>query len=149
MLSTTSCLFAVMFASVAPSLGAPASLEATSQASVRWKLNRIETAKNLERYENLVQREMNLRDDVKAYIKSSNNPDLLHACEESLKQVQENLETTKIRLVDLEVEKAKLIDQFGKPESGDAATENIDRLNRSLEKILERLTTIEKRLEKK
>jgi hypothetical protein len=149
MVSTTSCLLAVVFASVAPALGAPASLEATSQATVRWKLNRIETAKNLERYENLLQREMILRDDVMAYNKSGGYPGLLQACEERLEQVQENLETTKKQLVELEMEKAKLIEHFGKPESGDASTDNIERLNRTLEKILDRVTTIEKRLEKK
>jgi hypothetical protein len=146
---TTSCCLAVLFAAGPSSLGAPASLEATSQASVRWKLNRIETAKLLERYENLLQREMILRDDVKIYTKSGNNHPLLQQSEDRLEQVQENLETTKKKLVDLEMEKTKLIEHFGKPEPGDGSAEHIDPLNRTLEKILERLTAIEKRLDKK
>src|SRR5260370_9231040 len=65
---TTSCFLAVVFATVPPSLGSPASLEATSQASVRLRLNVIETAKLLERYATLLQREMDLHDSVMAFV---------------------------------------------------------------------------------
>jgi septal ring factor EnvC (AmiA/AmiB activator) len=147
MLSATSSFLAVLFATVPPALGAPASLEATAQAIVRLKLNKIETAKLLNRYAFLIQREMDLQGSVKACVKSADTR--LQEYKDALTQAQDDLETTKKKLVDLEVEKAKLIEQFGKPESADASAENIDRLNRNLEKILERLTTIEKRLEKK
>jgi predicted nucleic acid-binding Zn-ribbon protein len=90
---------------------------------------------------------MDLQGSVKACVKSADTR--LQEYKDALTQAQDDLETTKKKLVDLEVEKAKLIEQFGKPESADASAENIDRLNRNLEKILERLTTIEKRLEKK
>src|SRR5713226_4956588 len=126
MLSTTSCCLAVLFAAVAPSLGAPASLEVTSQASVRLKLNAIETAKNFERYAKLIQREMDLHNSVNACVKGADIR--MQEYRDALTQAQEDLETTKTKLVDLEVEKAKLIEQFGKPDSGDATTERIDRV---------------------
>jgi hypothetical protein len=148
---TTSCFLAVVFAAGPPSLGAPADekqlLETKSQATVRLKLNVIESAKLLERYEKLLQREIDLQENVKACNKSGDPR--LPEYEDALKDAQEALETTKKKLLDLEMEKARLIERLGKKDSGDASSEQIEKLNRTLEKILERLTGIEKRLERK
>ncbi len=148
---TTSCFLAVVFAAGSPALGAPADekqvLETKSQATVRLKLNVVETGKLLARYEKLLQREMDLQENVDACNKSGDPR--LPQYEDALKDAQEALETTKKKLLDLEVEKAKLIERLGKKESSDASPEQIDKMNRTLERILERLTSIEKRLEKK
>jgi hypothetical protein len=140
-----------VFAAVPPALGAPADekqlLETKSQATVRLKLNGIETAKLLERYEKFLQREMDLQENVKACNKSGDPR--LPQYEDALKDAQEALEPTKKKLFDLEMEKAKLVERLGKKESGDASAEQIDKMNRILEKILERLSSIEKRLERK
>src|SRR5712691_7597730 len=135
---TTSCFLAVVFAAVPPSLGAPADekqlLEIKSRATVRLKLNGIETAKLLARYEKLLQREMDLQENVDACNKSGDPR--LPQYEDALKDAQEALETTKKKLLDLEVEKAKLIERLGKKESSDASPEQIDKMNRTLERIL-------------
>jgi len=148
---TTSCFLAIVFAAVPPGLGAPAlekeSLETKSRATVRLKLNVIETGKLLERYEKLLQREMDLQENVKACNKSGDPR--LPQYQDALKDAQEALEPTKKKLFDLDMEKAKLMERLGKKDSGDASPEQIDKMNRTLEKILERLTGIEKRLEKK
>src|SRR6266852_2642858 len=71
---TTSCFLAVVFAAGSPALGAPADekqvLETKSQATVRLKLNVVETGKLLARYEKLLQREMDLQENVDACNKS-------------------------------------------------------------------------------
>jgi hypothetical protein len=148
---TTSCLLAVVFAAVPPSLGAPALekevLETKAQATVRLRLNVVETVMLLERYEKLLQREIDLQESVKACNKSGDPR--LPEYEDALKDAQEALEATKKKLFDLEMEKVKLMERLGKKESGDVSPEQIDKINRTLEKILERLTSIEKRLEKK
>jgi chromosome segregation ATPase len=140
---TTSCFLAVLFAAAPASVGAPESLEATAEATVRVKLNRIETGKLLDRYAVLIQREKDLQDSIRSAEGRQQE------YKEALGRVRDDLGTTKRKLVGLEVEKARLIEQFGKMESGDASTEPNDRMNRTLEKILERLTAIEKHLEKK
>jgi hypothetical protein len=146
---TTNCFLVVLFATVPATFGAPTSLEATSQAAVRLKLNAIETARFLERYEKDFAFRMHCEENIELYSKAAVDPEILKRQKSDLESVEDSLEKTKKKLVDLEVEKTKLIEQFGKPESADASTERMDKMNRTLQKILERLAAVENRLEKR
>jgi hypothetical protein len=148
---TANWFLAVLFAAAPHVLGAPAlekqAMETKPEATVRLKLNGIETATLLVRYEKLLQRELEVEENVKACNKVG---DLrLREYEDALKDAQEGLEATKKKLLDLELERSRLMERLGKKESGDASAEQIDKMNRTLEKILERLISIEKQLEKK
>lgn len=147
---TPCCFFALALAAVPPSLGAPANekheREATAQATVQLKLNGIETARLMERYEKLFQREIDLTDTVRACARTGD--ERLAGYENTRKDVQADLKETKSRLLDLELEKPKLLERLGKKESSDPPAEAIQRTNQLLEKIVDRLISIEKRLEK-
>jgi septal ring factor EnvC (AmiA/AmiB activator) len=147
---TTSCFIAMTLAVGPLALGAPAdpkqTLEETSKATVRLKLNAIETAKLLERYQKQLQREADLSGSVRATVKSGD--DRLPQYQDALKEAQDDLERIKQKLVDLEMEKAKLLQQLGKKEAAEGGPESVDRTNRLLEQILDRVISIEKRLDK-
>jgi hypothetical protein len=63
--------------------------------------------------------------------------------QEALRETQADLETTKRRMVELEAERLKLIRTLGK--APDTTSQDTERI---LNKILDRLIAIEKRLEK-
>jgi hypothetical protein len=120
--------------------------EGPAEMAVRLKLNAIETSKLLEHYETLVKRELGLQDNVRACIKSGDNR--VPQYQQALQEAQDDLDATRKKLVALEVEKRKLTAQLGRKDLPDHATEPLARANQALAKILERLTDIEKRLEK-
>jgi hypothetical protein len=147
---TTSCLVAMTLAAIPPALGAPAdpkqTLEETAKVTVRLKLNAIETANLLERYEKLFQREADLTGSVRACAKSGDERQPQY--QDALKETQDDLQKIKVRLVELEMEKAKLAQPRGQKEIVERRDDSYDRTNRLLEQILERVISIEKRLEK-
>ena len=120
--------------------------EQLSEMRVRLRLNAIETSKLEEHYETLVKRELSLQDNVRACLKSGDQR--LPEYQQALQDAQADLEKTKTKLVARELEKAKLSERLGKRQPQDASLEAIEKSNRTLEKILERLGSIEKRLEK-
>ena len=121
-------------------------LESTSEKVVRLKLNGIETAQLLEHHEWLSKRELSLQDSVRACIKAGSNR--LPEYQQSLKETRDDLDATKQKLVALEVEKRKLTAQLGKADLPDTMSDPLERANQTLAKILERLSSIDKRLEK-
>jgi len=132
-------------------VGAPApdekkAPEDLSEMKVRLRLNAIETAQFLEHFGALVKRELGLQDSVRACMKSGDPR--LPQYQQALQEAQDDLAKTKKRLTTLESERAKLVERLGTKNTGDVPLESIERANRTLDKILERLSSIEKRLEK-
>jgi hypothetical protein len=91
--------------------------EAPAEARVRLRLNAIETATLLGRYESLLKRELGLHENVRACVKSGDNR--LPEYQQVLQEVQDDLEQTKKRLTTLEAERAKLTERPGKKGLGD------------------------------
>jgi hypothetical protein len=143
-------LITLVFAFVLPAFAGPAAEEkAVKEAStqkVRLRLLAIETSQLTAHYEGLVKRELELHDAVRSCMKSGDERS--HEYEQALLQTKKDLEETKDRLVALEFEKFKLTDGQAKKALEDAAVESTEKLNRTLDAILQRLDKIDKRLEK-
>jgi hypothetical protein len=141
------CLLAFVAALLAASFtgfaGEKKPSEDVSEIKVRLRLNAIETVILLERYETLFKREQDLQDSVRACTK-----DLLPQYQQALLDTQGNLDMIRLKLVTLESEKTKLTARLGKKEVSDAYSEQLEKTNRTLEKILDGLNSIDKRLEK-
>src|SRR5262249_8810321 len=98
------------------------------------------------RYGALFERELSLQDSVRACIKSGD--ERLQQYQQALDETRADLEQTRKKLAALETEKGKLIDRLG-PKNIDApAPEQFEKLNRTLEKLLDRLGNLDKRVEK-
>jgi hypothetical protein len=145
-LSLPALACALLLASGADSADETKTPKPSPEATVRLKLNEIETSKLLDHYGTLVKRELGLRDNVRACIKS--NDKRLPEYQKALQDAQDDLDSTKKKLVALERERKKLATPLGKKEQRDAPAEQLEKANRTLSKILERLGSIEKRLEK-
>ena len=114
--------------------------------AIRLKLNAIESSTLLEHYETIAKRELGLHDSVRACLKSGDNR--LPQYQQALQESQDDLDTTKKKLVALEAEKKKLITQLGAKDLLTALIERVERTDRNLIKIVDRLNALEKRLEK-
>ena len=147
---TTTCFLGITLSVLPPNLGVPAdpkqTLEETAKTTVRLKLNAIEIANLLERYEKLLQREADLTGSVRATVKSGDERQPHY--QDALKETQDDLERIKRRLIELEMEKAKLAQPRPQKEIVERRDDSFDRTNRLLEQILERLISIEKRLDR-
>jgi hypothetical protein len=111
------------------------------ETAVRLRLNAVEAAVQLAHYEALVKRELRLKDSVRACEKSGDVR--LPEYKQALKETQSDLDTARKRMAELDSEKQKLTRARGKKQ--EPAPQETDRI---LEQILDRLTAIEKRLEK-
>jgi hypothetical protein len=120
--------------------------EDPSVSRVRLRLNAIETSVLLEHYERLVKRELGLQENVRACARSGDNR--LAEYQQALQEAQGDLDATRKKLVALETEKRELIARLRKQGISVTVPEPTDGGHRTLEKILERLKKIEKRLEK-
>jgi len=136
-------LLSVSLARSAPLPQAPPDV---AEVNVLLRLNGIETAKLMEHYSALVKRELALQDSVRACMKSGDTR--LPEYQQALQEAQDDLSSTKKRLIALEVEKLKLNERLGRKVVSDPATESTERILRALDQMLERLDSIEKRLEK-
>ena len=112
---------------------------------ISLRLNAIQTAKLLEAYEKYVQQEQELQLDLR--VADPMDPRLTEY-RKRIDIVATKLDTIKNKLITLETEKAKLIKRLPKEKLADEAPGSAARANLLLEKILERLGSIEKRLEK-
>jgi hypothetical protein len=117
-----------------------------AEATVRLRLNALETSELLGRYRTLVRRELSLQDSVRACLKSGE--DRLHEYQQALQETQDDLANTKKRLVTLETEKTRLNERLGRKAVSAPAVESSDRSLRILKELLERLDRIEKQMEK-
>jgi hypothetical protein len=117
-----------------------------AEMKVRLKLNVIESCKLLEHYGSLLDRVLALQHSIRACVKSGD--ERLAQYEQALTEAQADLERTKKRLIVLESEKAKLVERLGLKNAGDGSPEHLEGVNRMLDRILDRLAGIEKRLEK-
>jgi chromosome segregation ATPase len=117
--------------------------EDPSEMTVRFRLNGIEAATYYEEYRQAVKRERGLQENVRACIQSGDNR--LPEYKQALQNTQDDLAKLKKKLAALESEKTKLVRALGKKRADELSLEAKDR---TLDKILERLTAIDKRLEK-
>lgn len=120
--------------------------EEAAEAEVRLRLIGIESAQLLDQYGVVYKRELNLQDSVRACARTG-DPRLAEY-QQVLKDAQADLEKVKKGLVSLELERAKLLDRLGRKAAPEGAAEPLERANRTLEKILDRLGGLDKRLEK-
>jgi hypothetical protein len=132
--------------SLAGAAGETKAPEDVPEMKVRLRLNAIETAKLQEHYQGLVQRELELQDSVRACRKSGDGrlPEYL----EALQETQGDLEKTRKKLVALESEREKVLRRLAAQSGPGASPEPPPKADRILEKILERLGGIEKRLQR-
>lgn len=117
-----------------------------SELKVELRLNDAQTTHLMEHYEMLVKRESNLQGSVRACVKSG-DPRLAEY-QQALQEAQDDLKATKKKLVQLESDRAKLVKRLKTKTGGGAGLESSERTHQLLEKILDRLSAIEKRLEK-
>jgi hypothetical protein len=117
-----------------------------AEMKVRLRLNAIESSLLTEHYGYLFKREIELRDSVRAGLKSGDErlPDYQRA----LADTQSDLAQTKKKLITLEAETAKFIERLGPKHVAAEPTEHTARLSRILEQLLDRLIAVEKRLQK-
>jgi hypothetical protein len=120
--------------------------EEVHEIRVSLRLNAIQTAKVLDQYEKLAQREIQLPDGIRAAARSGDTR--LPELQQALAEVQADILTAKKKLIELESEKAKLVKRLKKINVADETPAPAETANRLLEKILDRLVSIEKRLEK-
>jgi hypothetical protein len=120
--------------------------ESSTELQVRLRLNAIESAALLERYQTLVKRELSLQDSLRACIKSGD--DRVHQYGQALQEAQSDLKTAKKTLITLESERVRLLERLGKKNAGDARPGALESVGGVLDRILMRLSGIEKRLEK-
>jgi hypothetical protein len=120
--------------------------ESLADLQVRLRLNAIESAAVLERYQTLVKRELSLQDNLRACIKSGD--DRVHQYGQALQETQNDLEKGKKTLIALELERARLLERLGKKNGADATPAALHSVVGALDEILMRLGGIEKRLEK-
>src|SRR5262249_3563361 len=102
-----------------------------AEVTVLLRLNAIETTKLLEHYSALVKRELSLRDGVRACLKSGD--DRLAEYQQALQEAQDDLASTKKRLLTLETEKVKLNERLGRKIVYDPAIEANERIMRGLD----------------
>lgn len=141
-------MLTIVFSVILPVAGAGEKkpTDDVAEMKVRLKLNAIEGAILLDYYGVFVKRELDLRDSVRASIKSG--VERLPEYQKALEEVRADLEVTKKRLITIESEKAKLIEKLGPKNVAEESTENAARISRILEQLLDRLTIVEKRLQK-
>jgi hypothetical protein len=121
-------------------------VDEVAEIRVSLRLNAIQTSKVLDLYEQLAKRELELQDSIRAVAKTGDGrPQQL---EQALAVVQADVSVTKKKLVALETERAKLTQRLKKLTAADETAAQAETTNRLLEKILERLGSIEKRLVK-
>ena len=128
------------------SAGEKKQAEDLSELKVRLRLNAIESSRLMDHYAALFARELGLQDSVRACIKSGD--DRLPQYQQALNQARADLEQTKKKLSALESEKTKLIERLGAKNAAEATLDRLESVNRVLDRILERLGSLEKRLEK-
>src|SRR5262249_38325652 len=120
--------------------------EEAAEARVHLRLNTIRNTKLLTHYESLVTRELSLQASIRAAAKA--NDMRLPDYQATHQDVLTDLETTRKELIVLEKERIKLLRRLGKPDAAEEASSPGDRAAGTLDKILERLNSIEKRLER-
>jgi hypothetical protein len=120
--------------------------ESPAEVQVRLRLNAIESAALLERYEMLIKQELSLQDSLRACIKSGD--DRVHQYGQALQDAQSDLEKAKKTLITLELDRARLLERLGKKNAADATPAAPHSVSDALDRILMRLSSIEKRLEK-
>jgi hypothetical protein len=117
-----------------------------AEAAVRLRINAIESALQFERYEALLKRHLDLAEEVRALEQRASDPRKVAARKPALQLQAEQscLNAIRKRLAELESENVKLRKTLGKVP--DAAARHDP--GRTLDKILDRLNSIDKRLEK-
>lgn len=117
-----------------------------AEMKVQLRLNAIESSKLADHYASLLTRQLSLQDSVRACMRVGD--ERLPNYQQALNDVRDDLEKTKKRLMTLETANEKLVDRIGKKNLGDGSIDQLDKINRNLEKIVDRLETIERRLNK-
>jgi hypothetical protein len=115
------------------------------EVRIALRLNAIQASKLLERYERYVTQEMNIQMDIRVARPTETRLPEWH---QHLTDTQTELETIKKKLIALDAERAKLAKRLGKQNRPDEALDPTKPTTGLLEKMLERLENIEKRLEK-
>jgi hypothetical protein len=145
----TTCFSAILYASLAftsgPSGNAKETAESVHEVRVSLQLNAILISSLLERYEKYAKQEMNIELDIRA---AKAMEARLPEWKQHLEDTRAELATIKKKLVALETEKAKLTKRLKQLNAPDETAAQSETTHRLLEKILERLGSIEKRLEK-
>ena len=118
----------------------PRGVEDLSEVKVHLRLIAIETASLYEGYDRAVRSERECQDNI-SYSIITNDLARMPEYQQRLNHYQASLAKTKGKLVELEVDKAKLTKRLGATKLGDSP-------DPTLERILERLNSIEKRLER-
>jgi hypothetical protein len=139
----------LMCASLMPAYGpsgdAKELAEQIAEIKISLRLNAIQTTKLLAQYERILQREMDLHGSVRAI--EPPDPRALQY-QQALQDAQSDLVAVKKKLIALEVENVKLAKRLPKQDQVEETPKPAERPDRILEKILERLESIEKRLVK-
>jgi hypothetical protein len=139
----------LMCASLVPAFGPSGDDKETPdqvhEIRIALKLNAIQASKLLERYEKFLTQELNIQMDIRVARPTETRLPEWH---QHLLDTQTELETIKKKLVTLEVENAKLAKRFPKRNRPDETPDATQPSNGLLERILDRLDRIEKRLEK-
>jgi hypothetical protein len=146
---TSASLYAVLFALLAftagPSAEAKETVESVHDVRIALQLNAILISSLLERYEKYAKQEMNIELDIRAAKAMEAH---LPEWKQHLEDTRAEFATIKKKLVVLDAERAKLTKQLKKLNAADEPAAQPETTNRLLEKILERLGSIEKQLEK-
>jgi hypothetical protein len=132
----------------APAPEAPAlTPEEKARCRVRLRLVDIEMRKRLQSYEAQLEYELSLTDSIRAL---ANNPKDRRGpeYERALRETQVSLKETEEKLVALEKERIRLLGRLGRSERDAPDPLGLNKVPPTLETVVERLTEIEKRLER-
>jgi hypothetical protein len=138
--------FAFLATSFSGSAGEKKPVESVPEMKVRVRLINIETAILMDDYAIHLKREIDLRDSVRA--SKRNGDERLPDYQKALDDTRSDLDQTRKRLLTLETDKAALIERLGPKYVVEEPSEQSIRIQRALEQILDRLTTLERRLQK-
>jgi hypothetical protein len=120
--------------------------DGVSEIRVSLRLNAIQASKALDLYERLAKRELELPDSIRAAAQTGDGR--LPQYQQALTEVQADVAVIKKKLVALETERAKLTKRLKKLNTAEETAGLPETTNCLLERILERLGRIEKRMEK-
>jgi hypothetical protein len=122
-----------------------------AEATTRLKLIDIEARIALDGYERGVKHVLDLRENVRALLRiqaTPQNQQRLADAQLALQDTEQDVKEAREKLVRLELERTRLLHRLGRKGGAEAVPTLADRLQRSLDQILERVASIEKRLER-
>jgi len=124
----------------------PLKLEERIEIEVTVKTLALEIRKLADLYEKGIDRRFQLKEILRAVArapKENRSP-----YQQAVLDQEQTLKEIKEKWVAIELQRAKLLSRLGKKD-GEAAPESTEKMHSTLEKILERLITVEKHLEKR